>query len=217
MSFGLGGFAENEHVVDGDYEAFNFCLADQYYDAMMGEEWDLLDGLGEDLVEKIIFWLSYDKEIVKENNYNLEGIEKGTLLTFKGRTFIDAIVSEKRVDLAEMYIRLGVRDIRLYILFMLYYNDEYDTVNYVYGGTILNAYLPENRTDLVKFLSEVFTLLDNMYKDINETEKKKEFLNIVSFNARRFKHSRRFEQISLKEVCNSGFARMLINKDKKGE
>ena len=33
----LGGFAKDEYEVDGDFEAFNFCLAENYYDAMLGE------------------------------------------------------------------------------------------------------------------------------------------------------------------------------------
>ena len=30
MSFELGGFAEDETVIDGDFNAFNYCLAYEY-------------------------------------------------------------------------------------------------------------------------------------------------------------------------------------------
>lgn len=213
----LGGFAENESVVDGEYEAFNYCLAENYYDAMISEEWGLLDDMGGDLVENIMFWLSYDDEIIKENNYNLQGINDGSLVTVNGRTLIDAIIDEKIVHLAETYIRLGVKDPRLYVLFMLrcnemfYYKDK-NSLKYVYGGTILNAYCYDDREDLIKFLSDIFAELDKMYNNIMDIDEKKEFLNIVRFNIRNFKFSKNLEKISFGEVCSPGFARLLINK-----
>lgn len=211
MGFGLGGFAETESVVDGDFEAFNFCLADQYYDAFFAEEWDLLVDINRYLIEKIIFWLSYDKEIVADSNYDLDGISNGTLFTSKGRTLIDAIYSDKRLELAETYIRLGVRDIRLYVLFMLYYKDK-GYLDCVYKGTILNAYIPCDRDDLLKFLSDIFIHLDELYQNINDLGEKSEFLSIVKDNLSKFKYSKDFKIINLNDVCNSVFVRVLINK-----
>lgn len=220
----LGGFAENEDVVDGDWEIFNYCLAENYYSAMIGEEWDLIGESSTDLIDNIVLWLTYCEEIEKENCYNVEGIINGSLLTINNRTLIDAIVADKQVDLAETYIRLGVKDIRLYILFMLYYKDDYydlndpmNSLNYVYGGTILNAYLPYDRDDLIRFLSNVFTELDKIYSGLEETDDKKKFLNIVRFNVNNFKFSKKFKKISLKEVCSSEFVRTLLKKENKHE
>ena len=216
----LGGFAENEDVVDGDWEAFNYCLAENYYSAMIGEEWDSIGESSPDLIDNIIFWLTYCEEIRKENRYNVIGISDGMLMTVKNRTFIDAIVADKQVDLAETYIRLGVKDIRLYVLFMLHYKDQFydlndpmNTVNYVYKGTILNAYIPYDRDDLIRFLSDVFCEVDKVYGELERTDEKKEFLNIVKYNIKNFKYSKRFEKIGLNEVCSPSFARLL----KKGE
>ena len=220
----LGGFAEDESVVDGDWEAFNYCLAENYYSAMIGEEWDLIGESSTDLIDEIINWLTYCEEIGKENTYDIEGIRNGSLRTVNNRTFIDAIVDDKQVDLAETYIRFGVGDIRLYVLFMLYYKDEFydlehpmNTINYVYKGTILNAYLPCDRDDLVRFLSSIFSELGKIYGKIEKTDEKKKFLNIVKFNINNFKYSKKIKRISLDEVCSPGFARILLKKENKYE
>ena len=216
----LGGFAEDEDVVDGDWEAFNYCLAENYYSAMIGEDWDLIGESSTDLIDNIIDWLTYCEEIGKENTYDIEGIRNGNLITVNNRTFIDAIVADKQVDLAETYIRLGVKDIRLYILFMLYYEDEFydlnnpmNTVNYVYKGTILNVYLPYDRDDLIKFLSNIFSELDKIYNGLKKNDDKKKFLSIVRFNINNFRYSKKMEKISFDEVCSPRFIRLL----KKGE
>ena len=39
----LGGFAENPRVIDGDqrdFEAYNFCLAENYYHAFLEEDFE---------------------------------------------------------------------------------------------------------------------------------------------------------------------------------
>jgi hypothetical protein len=217
----LGGFAENEDVVDGDWEAFNYCLAENYYLAMISEEWNLIGDTSTDLIDDIIYWLTYCEEIKIENRYNIDGIKEGSLMTVNNRTFIDAIIANKQVDLAETYIRLGVKDIRLYILFMIYYEDEFydinhelNTINFVYKGTILNAYCYDNRDDLIKFLSSIFTEIDRIYCELEDVNDKKRFLNIVRFNINNFKYSKKFEKINFNEICSSGFARTLL---KKGE
>ena len=40
MAFELGGFAEDESVIDGDFYAFNFCLATDYLGAFIEEDND---------------------------------------------------------------------------------------------------------------------------------------------------------------------------------
>lgn len=219
MDFDIGGFAEDEYAVDGDFEIFNYGVAENYYDAMLGEEWDLIGDADFSLIKNIALWLGYDDETKKINEKDIQRILDGSFITCNNRTFIDAIVDEKRVDLAEAYIHLGVKDIRLYILFMLYYKDDYYSVdhpmnemNFVYKGTILNAYRSNDRDDLIKFLSNIFAELDKIYNGFNDIEKKVEFLSIIRFNIGNFKFSKDFKKISLNEVCNPGFARVLTNK-----
>ena len=58
MSFEIGGFAEDEYAVDGDWEIFNHGVAENYYDAMLGEEFDFLGDGSRDFIERIEFWLN---------------------------------------------------------------------------------------------------------------------------------------------------------------
>ena len=88
MSFDLGGFADDENAVDGDWESFNYCLAENYYSAMLGEEWDLIGDTSTYLIDNIIFWLTYNEEITRENHYNVKAINDGSFVTIKNRTFI---------------------------------------------------------------------------------------------------------------------------------
>jgi len=215
MSFDLGGFAEDEDAVDGDYESFNYCLAENYYFAMLGEEWDLIGDASESLIDNIVHWLSFYSDI---KDYDTKKIVDGSFITYKGRTFIDAIIADKRVDLAETYIRLGVEDIRLYILFMLNYKDDmYDidhpmhTINYVYHGSILNIYNYDDRDQLITFLSAIFIELDRIYSDLESDLERKEFLEIVRANVKGFKFSSKIGKIRLTDVCSEVFVKKLIN------
>ena len=66
MEFEIGGFALDEYAVDGDWESFNYCVAENYYDAMLGEEFDFLGYGSRSFIENIMYWLNYDGEIGKD-------------------------------------------------------------------------------------------------------------------------------------------------------
>lgn len=212
----LGGFAENEDVVDGDWEAFNYCTAENYYDSMFGEEWDLLGDMCCDLLDKIVFWLcENDPEAGK--GYDANAIYAGTFKTYKGRTFIDAIVDAKKEDYAETYIRLDVYDIRLYILCM-FKTDKY-TIDECFGGTILN-YINFSRMvdeERLKFLTSIFSELERIYNSLTDKEEKKHFLEVVYKNANSFRWPVRGERVDLASCISKPFTRILLNKHKKGE
>ena len=53
MSFEIGGFALDEKAVDDDWEAFNFCVAENYYEAMLEEDFGLLGEASRDFIENI--------------------------------------------------------------------------------------------------------------------------------------------------------------------
>ena len=212
----LGGFAEGPWVVDGDWEAFNYCTAENYYDSMIGEEWDLLGEMSCDLLDKIVFWLcENDPEV--GIGYNADAIYAGTFKTYKDRTFIDAIVDAKKEDYAETYIRLEVYDIRLYILCM-FKTDKY-TIDECFGGTILNYinYSKMNDEERLKFLTSIFSELERVYNDLIGREKKKQFLDVVYKNAKNFRWPVRGEKVDLDSCISKPFRRILTNKDKKGE
>ena len=103
----LGGFAESPEVIDGDWEAFNFCLAECYLQAMGEENWEALGYMDEELVNDIARWLNYDGEIGKDRIDIIKNIPKGLIQTSKNRTFIDAIVAEHKAPLAQTFIYNG--------------------------------------------------------------------------------------------------------------
>ena len=95
----LGGFAEDLTAIDGteeDFNAFNYCLACDYCDAVIGEDFD---GLGEDLndgvawhyiMSDVCYWLNYDGEIGKNLEEEFPKLYNGTVITYNNRTFIEA-------------------------------------------------------------------------------------------------------------------------------
>ena len=109
----LGGFAESLDAIDGDEEdfnAFNFCLAYDYYCAVVGEDFE---SLGEDLndlfnwrnlMHTVYEWLTYDPEIDEFKNVS-DGLYNGTILTCNKRTFIDACIEHGWLSLAESFQR----------------------------------------------------------------------------------------------------------------
>ena len=70
----LGGFAESPRVLGGDerdYEAYNYCLAENYYHTFLDEDFEALGEIDSYLVEDIIFWLNYNGKIGKDKEKRL--------------------------------------------------------------------------------------------------------------------------------------------------
>ncbi len=89
-SFELGGFAEDPDVIDGtqeEFNAFNWCLACDYYDAILGEDFEALGeelnhlGTWIDLIDNVCNWLNYDGEIGKDIKDDLNKLLDGTIIT----------------------------------------------------------------------------------------------------------------------------------------
>lgn len=213
MGFELDGFAENEDVVDGDWEAHNYCLAENYYDAMLDEDFDLLGEVDCYHIEEVMFWLNYDGEIGAGHEEEIAKIRTGLFMTCKNRTFIDAIVANKNVNFAETYIQFGSRDVRLFAICLFGVEIFIIDGEEQYNGTILNMInkFCENREDYVNFLSQLFTLLDEEYNKLENDSERMEFLGVIRKNISKFKY-KCSNQIGLNEICNNSFRKVLINK-----
>lgn len=114
----LGGFAENESVIDGGYEefvAFNYCLACDYIDAMYMEDFEAIGEISDYTLEQISYWYTYCMES-KEAIEEMIKIEQGLIITINNRTFIDALVENNIDYLAYLFIGEGNNDKRLYEL-----------------------------------------------------------------------------------------------------
>lgn len=94
----LGGFAETPSVIDGieEFIAFNYCLAEDYYYAVLNEDFDSLgEGLNDEfawheIMSQVCYWLNYNGEIGKDKQDYFEKLRNGTIFTSNDRTFIDA-------------------------------------------------------------------------------------------------------------------------------
>lgn len=114
----LGGFAENENVIDGGYEefiSFNYCLACDYLNAMYMEDFEAIGEIDDYTLEQITYWYTYRMES-KEAVEEMIKIERGLLMTFNNRTFVDALIENNIDYLAYLFISGGNNDERLYEL-----------------------------------------------------------------------------------------------------
>lgn len=175
----LGGFAESPEVVDGNWKAYNFCLAENYLQAMGEEDWDALGHMDTDLVNDIARWLNYDGEIGKNRIDIIKNIPKGLIQTSKNRTFVDAIVAEHKATLAQTFIYNGNHDVRLYLTAIIYgelnvVETDTNLLNHIYDSFECN-----NVEDYSKFISRVFEGIEQHYLDINDIKEQQKFLKQI--------------------------------------
>lgn len=179
----LGGFAEGPDVVDGNWEAFNFCLAECYLQAIGEEDWEALGYMDEDLVNDIARWLNYDSEIGKDRIDIIKNIPKGLIQTSKNRTFIDAIVAEHKVPLAQTFIYNGNHDVRLYLTVMIYGNkkkyDDWHGVNTNLLNHIHSSFECNNAEEYAKFINQIFAGIEQYYLSISDIQEQQKFLKQI--------------------------------------
>ena len=100
MSTELGGFAEFSEDIDGDFEAFNYCIALDYVGALYDEDFESVGEINGDFFDKICLWINYDGR----NEKTAQELKTGSYITGEGRTLIDAIYDKKAVTLADVYV-----------------------------------------------------------------------------------------------------------------
>lgn len=129
-SFELGGFAEAPKEVSDefreedqlrDFEAFNYCLAEDYAAAMYDEDFDSLGHVDFGLFNNICKWINYDESLGNEKLK--KDIETGLLITKNNRTFLSAIVAAKNVSWGEFYALYGVYDPKIIVMLIEYVGD----------------------------------------------------------------------------------------------
>ena len=105
-------------MIDGGYDeyvAFNYCLACDYLNAMYEEDFKAIGEIDDYTLEQISQWYTFHMESEEAIN-EMSKIEKGLVLTYKNRTFIDAVIEENVGYLALAFIATGSNDPRLYEL-----------------------------------------------------------------------------------------------------
>lgn len=213
----LGGFAESPEVVDGNWEAFNFCLAEDYLQAMGEEDWEALGYMDTGLVNDIARWLNYDGEIGKNRIDIIKNIPKGLIKTSKNRTFVDAIVAEHNAPLAQTFIYNGNHDVRLYLTAIIYGN--FKVVDDWYGtdtnllNHIHDSLECHNAEDYSKFISKVFEGFEKHYLGIDDIKGQQEFLKYIKEFVKEIRFPARYkdnkELIELAKLESFGWQKSL--------
>lgn len=185
----LGGFAEDENAVDGDYRDFNKCLAQEYFKAMKNEDFDALGDMETSLFYLVVFWLNQQKY----NGEYKETIPTGNFKTNNGRLFYEAVIENKNGDLAETLIVNGNRSLDLFVIAIVhgtYGNlkvkfDDLDKYK-VFVGKVLeeinDTYLGSRDCDRIKLMIRIKPRLARLkvYEHINEFNcEKYRWLNFV--------------------------------------
>ena len=113
MIFELDGFLERPEEIDGsieEFNAYNWCLANDYYIAVLNEDFDKLgDSLNNlfdwhYIMNNVCRWLNYDGEIGKDIKDDFAMLHNGTIQTYNNRTFIEAALEHGWDDLANNLI-----------------------------------------------------------------------------------------------------------------
>jgi len=186
----LGGFAEDESVVDGDFNDFNFCLAKEYESAIIEEDFKSLGDFDNYTLDNIVYWLNYDGKIGRDNIHSINGINDGSIITINDRSFIDAIFECKKPQIAEIYINRGIIDPKLYLTCILYGDEEI-------SKTILNSVhfsIVRDKEAYIKFIKEVFNELQEQFSRI-EVDKQLIFLSRVKKAIENIRYPREYGNV----------------------
>lgn len=193
MRVELGGFAEYEDEIDGNFNAFNFCLAEEYMSSIINEDFEALGFISYDLIEKITYWLNYNGNIGKDDIDIIEGIKNGNIITVNNRTFIDALYANKQVDIAEMYIvNRGIINNKLFLTCILYGKGELPKI-------ILNEvhYFIKEKEDYIRFLNDVFSLIEQEFNKMDSVEEKKQYLSKIRQAVSNIKYPKKYGEINI--------------------
>lgn len=205
MCYELGGFAEFEDEIDGDFNAFNYCLACEYLTAIFSEDFKILGEISNYLIDKIVYWLNYDGKIGENYLNEIKGISNGNIMTSEGRTFIDAIIDHHQYQIAETYIYRGIQDIKLFLTYIIY--TPIDEIKYDNINLMLVEQLDRNK--YIEILNNIFSELEKYFIKIEEKNEQKEFLDRVKVIINQIKYPNSYEKIKISSKDYS-FIKMLI-------
>lgn len=192
INFELGGFAEEVGDIDGDekdFNAFNFCLAQEYASTMYDEDFKKLGECSTSLLDNICYWIAYNGK--NEDVELRKAIRTGTLITKNNRTFIDAIYENKNANLACMYLNSGVYSPKLVMAIVLYNGECYYTAD-----------IGENSFSQAQYkclFEELYKFIDSEYEKSNC---KKEFLNTIKSNFGRIRCHKSYKSSPIPNVYN---------------
>ena len=210
----LGGFAENPDVLDGTeetYNAFNFCLAELYIGAIAEENFEELGNITSDLINDVARWLIYDGDITRHSEEEIQKMLNATLITKNNRTFKEAIIAEKQVKAAYVWLKLGCKnDIDLIVCHILNINNvpEYD-LYYYSDSSLFECYSKEK---LIEVLKNIISKIKDIYDKEADENKKIDILNSLKCFLQEFRYSKCYGKIYLDDYDKDDFVRNFIFK-----
>lgn len=179
----LAGFAETPQDIDGDeidFNAYNFCLAEEYINAFVAEDFEVIGDISYGLLKNIIYWCNYDDSL--GNQELKEQFASGTLKTINNRSIIEAIYINKNISCAESYIDYGVFHPLLLLTIIL-------------SSQNISVLLDVHDDDT---LNNIFINLFNYIEYIYQQEKdKKTYLEKIKNGISRIHYSKNLHQIPI--------------------
>lgn len=179
----LGGFAETPEVIDETeegFEAFNYCLAEDYYSAMYEEDFELLGEVALDTIESVIYWLNYDDTINKDIEDKIALIPQGYFVTINNRPLYEAAIEANNLPFAEIFIYNGNHDKRLYRIVILQgYVPSYEKEDPLLNRIFYRRKKEIEIDEYVNFLRDIFELLEESYTSLSESSEKEAFLRQI--------------------------------------
>ena len=169
----LGGFAENPEDVDGNFEAFNYCLASEYVNALFNEDFDIVGSIDSFLFNNICYWYNYKKSIGNEKE--VKELEEASFITVNNRTIIDAIYDKKYISLANVYLDNKIYSPKLLLTMLLGEDENIVPITYI---------SVDSREDIDNILKKLYDFIEEEYL---KQENKKDFLNKIKNNIGRIR------------------------------
>ena len=160
----LGGFAEEPEDVDGDYEAFNFCMADEYASSMISEDFESLGYMDFSLFESIAHWLNYDGKIGANNLEFISNIPSGNFMTSFGRTFESAVCARRLGEFAQNMVYGGNINPRVYFTAIAYSTCLPNILNHIFESI-------KEPSEYTLFVNELMNVINQEYLRLDEGER----------------------------------------------
>lgn len=209
----LGGFAENQDALDGQesFKSFNYCIAQQYLDAILAEDFILLGNLSNNVIEDVAFWLNYDGRLNNDKENIIEKLLNATLITKKNRTFKDAIIENRQAKSAYVWLNLGCKnDIDLMVCHILNINDieEYNKCFY----TNSSLFQCNTKKELTDGLKEIISKIKNIYDNETNDNNKVNILNSLKSFLQKFRYDSSYGKIYIDDYDKDNFIKNFIFK-----
>lgn len=194
----LGGFAEEPDVLEEGteeaLEAFNFCLASDYIEAIYDEDFESIGLIDSDLLNNIFMWYEIGGGEISEEEE--KAIRNGTFITNKGRRLVDAVLEDRNDYFALTFIHNNNHDPRLYALCV----EEDEWLG------LLSSDSSMSKDEYLDFLRNIFNLIDQDYGEAS-IEGKIRMLTSIKTNLSNLRYAKSYGKIKITDIGSYQFVK----------